>query len=304
MHIVVLGAGAVGGYFGGRLAKAGTPVTFLVRERRYNQLSNRGLNVRSIHGDFTVTPRLALSAGDIEDPDVVIVGLKNYHLEGAWPDLRVLVQKGAVILPLMNGVQHLDQLVREFGEASVFGGVCYIESTLDADGQVVHTSPMHDVVFGSLSAATHPLRDQLEAAFNASGINVRVSPSITVDMWQKFIFLTSFSGITAATRKHIGEIQEDTVTIAFLEDLVQELIALAKRKQVGLPSDAFDQVMNKLRSLPPAMTSSLHRDLEKGLPLEIDSLQGAALDMAAQCDLDTPCIRSVYALLHPFKQGR
>ena len=132
MHIVVFGAGAVGGYFGGRLAKAGTPVTFLVRERRYNQLSNRGLNIRSIHGDFTVTPRLALSAGDIEDPDVVIVGLKNYHLEGAWPDLRVLVQKGAAILPLMNGVQHLDQLVREFGEASVFGGVCYIESTLDA----------------------------------------------------------------------------------------------------------------------------------------------------------------------------
>jgi 2-dehydropantoate 2-reductase len=304
MNIVVLGAGAVGGYFGGRLASMGTPVTFLVRKRRYEQLHNNGLHVQSIHGDFTVTPRLALSSNEIENPDIVIVAVKNYHLENALPEIRDLVQKGAKVLPLLNGVQHMDVLVSEFGQESVLGGVCYIEATLDANGNVVHTSPMHDVIFGSLTSVKHqPVLNELEAAFKISGVNVRLSQSIMVDMWQKFIFLTSFSGITAATRKPIGEILNDAVSHEFLEDIIHEIVSVAKAKQVKLPADAVEQVMNKLKSVPSTMTSSLHRDLEKGLPLEIDSLQGSVLEMARPYGIPTPCIRSIYALLHPYKEG-
>jgi 2-dehydropantoate 2-reductase len=303
MNIVVLGTGAVGGYFGGKLAASGVPVTFLVRERRYQQLKENGLHVQSVHGNFSLNPRLALSANEIENPDIVIVALKNYHLENALPELQALVHKGATVLPLLNGVQHMDVLVSEFGQESVLGGVCYIEATLNAKGDVIHTSPMHDVIFGSLTAANRTLLSELQAVLNASGVNVRLSHSIMADMWQKFIFLTSFSGITAATRKPIGEILNDSVTRELLQDMVREIVSLADRKQVGLPADAFEQITNKLGSMAPTMTSSLHRDLEKGLPLEIDSLQGAVLDMAAPYNIATPFTRSVYALLHLYKAG-
>ncbi|WAH38564.1 ketopantoate reductase family protein [Alicyclobacillus dauci] len=125
MNIVVLGAGAVGGYFGGRLALAGSTVTSLVRERRFQQLKNIGLHIESIHGDFTVAPELALSTDEIENPDIVILAIKNYHLQSALPEIRDPVQRGAKVLPLMNGVQHMEMLVSEFGEESVLGGLCY-----------------------------------------------------------------------------------------------------------------------------------------------------------------------------------
>ncbi|WP_054968607.1 ketopantoate reductase family protein [Alicyclobacillus ferrooxydans] len=231
----------------------------------------------------------------IEQPDVVIVALKNYHLEGALPEVRSLVEKGAKVLPLLNGVQHMDGLVQEFGQDAVLG--------LDSDGNVIHTSPMHDIVFGSLASSDETLLEDLESAFKQSGVNVRVSKSIMVDMWQKFIFLTSLSSITASIRKPIGPILSDVVSKAFLEDLIQEIISVGEAKQVRLPADAFEQVMNKLNSISPSMTSSLHRDLEKGLPLEIDSLQGAVLEMAQPYEVKTPCVRSVYALLHPYREG-
>lgn len=303
MNFVILGAGAVGGYFGGRLASSGANVTFLIRDHRYQQLTDTQLNVQSIHGDFTVIPSLALTAEQIERPDVVIVALKNYHLEGALPEIRHLVQKGAKVLPLLNGVQHMDVLVQEFGQDAVLGGLCYIEATLDSDGNVVHTSPMHDIVIGSLVSSDASVLKDLESAFKQSGVNIRVSESIMVDMWQKFIFLTSLSSITASIRKPIGPILNDAISKEFLEALIREIIAVAEEKQIQLPADTFEQIVNKLHSLSPSMTSSLHRDLEKGRPLEIDSLQGAVLDMAQPNDVKTPCTRSVYAMLHPYKEG-
>jgi 2-dehydropantoate 2-reductase len=305
MNIVVLGAGATGGYFGGRLTQASVPVTFLVRERRYHQLKETGLHVQSSHGDFTVSVQLALTAKEIDSPDVVVVALKNYHLEAALPELRTLVQKGAKILPLLNGVKHMDELLVEFGPEHVLGGTCYIEATLDAEGRVLHTSPMHDVVFGSLtSSIPASWLSELEDAFKKSGVNVRVSSSIMTDMWQKFIFLTSFSGITAATRKSIGEVMADSVTTRFLRETIQEILSVAFLKQENLPTDLLEQMMSRLHSMPLNMTSSLHRDLEKGLPLEIDSLQGAILKMAAENGLSTPSVSAIYAILHPAKEGK
>lgn len=303
MNIVVLGAGAVGGYFGGKLALAGIPVTFLVREHRYVQLQHHRLHVQSVHGDFALTPNLALTTNEIEHPNVVMIALKNYHLDGALPQIRDLVQKGAKVLPLLNGVQHIDRLVSELGQESVLGGACYIEATLDARGHILQTSPMHDIIFGSLTGGNNKLVEQLENALQRSGIPARHSQNIMMEMWKKFIFLTSFSGITAATRKSIGDVLRDEVSHEFLKDIVQEIVSVAKTRQVDLPVDAFDAVMNKFSSVSPQMTSSLHRDLEKGLPLEIDSLQGSVLDIAKSNGIPTPSIHAIYALLHPYRDG-
>ncbi|MBX6353603.1 MAG: ketopantoate reductase family protein [Thermoflavifilum sp.] len=307
MNIVVVGAGAVGGYFGGRLAQAGAPVTFLVREGRYRQLSQSGLQVRSVHGDFTVHPKLARSAEEVEGaPEVVIVAVKNYHLEGVLTAVQALAQRGASVLPLLNGVEHMAVLRDAVGEEALWGGVCYIEATLDEAGRVVHTSPMHDMIFGP-AAASDAAQQRAEALANTlreAGVNAFVSRDIWADMWQKYIFLTALSAITAGARKPIGDVLADPVTRPFLEDMVREIVAIARTQRSNLPEDTAEQVLQRMHAAAPAMTSSMHRDLEKGMPLELDSLQGALLRTAEQAGVAAPCLRAVYALLHPHKDGR
>ncbi len=305
MHIVVFGAGAVGGYFGGRLAKAGAPVTFLVREKRGRELMQRGLRAHSVHGDFVVEhPRLARSVAELASPQLVILAVKNYHLNSVLPQLRELVGQGAKVLPLLNGVEHIRVLKKALGVDAVLGGACYIEATLNAEGDIVHTSPMHDVVFGSISGGEDDeFLTELASQFERSGVNVKQSPQIMRDIWQKYLFLATFSAITAATRKPIGETLSDPVTHQFLEELVAEAVTVGQAYESTLPANTLDMVLNKFQAVAPSMTSSLHRDLEKGLPLELDSLQGAMIDMGAARAIQTPNMRALYALLHPYRDG-
>lgn len=302
-NIVIVGAGAVGGYFGGKLALAGAPVTFLVRERRYQQLLARGLRVKSVHGDFVVNPSLATSVDALESPAVVVVVVKNYHLQSILPELIPLVEQGAIILPLMNGVQHVDALVDAFGRDHVVGGACYVEATLTADGDVIQTSAMQDVVFGPLGSTPPGFLEELESWFAQAKINVTISAHIMADMWNKYLFLVTLSGITAATRKPIGAVLGDPVTSAFLRDMIFEAVAIGQANGAAVASDLPDTLIRRLASLAPDMTSSMHRDLEKGLPIELESLQGTLIEMGRHHGIDAPCFRAVYALLHPYSHG-
>lgn len=304
MHIVIIGPGAVGGYFGAKMAKAGLPVSFMVRNKRYQQLQQTGLQVKSLHGDFIIEPTLVKTAEELEKPDVVLVAVKNYHLEGVLEELSGVVEKGAVVLPLLNGIQHMDVLIERFGKEKVLGGVCYVESTLASDGSIHQTSSMQDIVFGPLSEQGPTWLLGLKETMEQANIGVTLSTSILTDMWKKFAFLVSLSGITTALRSPIGVALADPVTNAFLRNLIDEILAVAAHKQVALPQDLGDEIMNRLAALSPDMTSSMHRDLEKGFPLELESLQGAVLTMAKEAALPTPCMRTLYALLHPFKDGR
>jgi 2-dehydropantoate 2-reductase len=304
MNIVIVGAGAVGGYFGAKMAKAGLPVTFLVREKRYQQIKERGLHIKSVHGDFSIQPYCVSSPKEVENPDLVILSVKNYHLEGTLADLATFVERGAKILPLLNGVKHIDRLISAFGREHVLGGLCYIESTLNESGDIIQKSEMQDIIFGSLSEQDPMFLQEIEALFIKSGVNVKLSQEILNEMWSKYIFLVTLSGITSATRSPIGVSKNDPVTFDFLKDLVEELIMVAKANKINLSDNFSKQMMTRIMNTAPAMTSSMHRDLEKGLPLELDSLQGAILEMAQQQQIQTPCNRAIYALLHPFSQGK
>lgn len=304
MNIVVIGAGAVGGYFGGKLAETGIPVIFLVREKRKQQLEARGLCIQSVHGNFTIRPRCVLSADEVENPDLVIIAVKNYQLDGAMKDLETFVRRGAKILPLMNGVQHIERLVSNFGREKILGGLCYVESTLNELGDIIQKSMMQDIVFGSLSSATDvSFLQEVESIFKTSGVNVKLTSEILTEIWTKYIFLVTLSGITTATRNPIGLALNDPVTFAFLKDLVEELTNLARTLKINLPEDFSNQMIVKIEKSNPEMTSSMHRDLQKGLPLELESLQGAILRMADEQKAEAPCTRAIYALLHPFAQG-
>lgn len=148
MRILVVGAGAIGGYFGGRLLEKGEDVTFLVREKRFKQLSENGLVINSLHGNIKLEPKLIMSREKTAPFDVILLSTKAYHLEGAIDSIRPYIGKDTMILPLLNGIAHIDYLVKEFGKKHVLGGLCFIESTLDENGHVIQTSPNHDLVFG------------------------------------------------------------------------------------------------------------------------------------------------------------
>lgn len=303
LNIVVLGAGAIGGYFGGRLAEAGASVTLLVRDRRYEQLVRRGLRIESLHGTLSIRPRLARHAGEIPSPDLVIVAVKNYHLDYALPALRELVDRGARVLPLLNGVEHVEVLSQEFGVDRVLGGLCYIEATLSPDGDVIHTGELHDVVFGPVGNIDATFVEELASWFRRASVPATVSSHIVRDLWQKYVFLTTMSGITAAMRLSIGLIRADGVSWEFLHHLIAETTTIARRRQPGLPKNLAEVIEARFQSLPSAMTSSLHRDLEKGLPLELESLHGAMVRMAQDEGVDAPHLRAIYALLHPYVDG-
>jgi 2-dehydropantoate 2-reductase len=303
VNIVMVGAGAVGGYFGAKLAKSGIPLTFLVRENRYRQLKESGLNVHSVHGNFSIVPQMVRSAKEVDRPEVVILSMKNYHLENALPEIAELVHRGSKVLPLLNGVDHIDTLVSMFGEEKILGGTCYVESTLNQDGDIVQTSPMQDIVFGPLTNVSESWLQKLEDVFKAAEIRVKRSDSILAEMWQKYIFLVTLSGVTSAVRSPIGAILEDEVSKAFLYDLIDEVVRIANAKSLTLPDHASGQILQKLESCPPTMTSSMYRDLIKGLPLELDSLHGSVISMGKRYRIPTPCNKAVYALLHPYKSG-
>ncbi|MEQ6389807.1 ketopantoate reductase family protein [Bacillaceae bacterium S4-13-58] len=301
MNIVVLGAGAVGGYFGGKLAYAGFPVTFLVREKRYNLLKKNGLQVYSKHGDFTVKPKLAMDPKEIEGPSVVLVALKTYHLDAALPTIESLVNKGAKVLPLLNGVDHLDKLSQLVGPENVLGGLCYVESTLNEEGAILQTSDMHDLFFGPLSGDEPQWLDQLESMMKDSGFVVQKTDRIIEEMWRKYIFLSSLSAITTAMRSPIGVAVNDPVTSEFLKQLIREGYQVARSKGIALPATLPEDVYKKMEGLPPKMTSSMHRDFDKGLPIELEELHGALVKMGND---STPAMSAIYSVLHPFREGK
>ncbi|SES95193.1 2-dehydropantoate 2-reductase [Salinibacillus kushneri] len=304
MNVVVMGAGAVGGYYGGKLAQNGESVYFLVRKRRYEQLKQRGLNIESIHGNFSFEPNLIVEPKEVEQPDLVIVALKNYHLEGAMPQLEELVQQGAKLLPLLNGVEHLDLFIEKFGKENVLGGLCYIESTLNEKGDIIQKSPMQDIIFGPLTTQDSSFLENIEKMMKDAKIAVTLTEEILAEIWKKFIFITSLSGITSAVRAPIGVALEDEVTQAFLRNLITEVYKISQARQVEISGDMVDTVMERLKSVSPDLTSSMHKDLKKGLPLELDSMHGYLLTLGEQYNIDLPCLKAIYALLHPYKNGQ
>jgi len=303
MKIVIVGAGAVGGYFGGRLAAAGADVTFLVRERRAAQLKEQGLQITSTQGDASITPQLAQSVEEIESCDLLVLAVKNYHLENTLQPLLTLVEKGARILPLLNGVGHLQTLQNVFGPDRVLGGFCNIIVTLNEHGHAVHTSRQHDFSVGALLPEQEAFCARFHSLAKDANLTLIHSPHIYRDMWQKYMFITAFSGLTTASRLSIDGVLEHAPTRFVLEKVLREMCELANRKGAPLPPELPGQMVAGMEGLPAGSTSSMHQDFRKGLPLEVEALQGTAVRMAEEAGLELPTVRTIYGLIKPYEHG-
>lgn len=302
MNVTVIGAGAVGGYFGGRLAESGLKVSFLVRPNRAKQLTNTGLVIKSPYGDLKLLPQIVQDVNEIKSCDLVILSVKNYQLEGVLPQIKPLVNLGAKVLPLLNGLEHFELLAKEFGSDNVLGSLCKLISTVDAEGVIHHTSGLHEIIFGALRPSQIDFCLKTKQTLGNSILKITLSNNIMVDIWVKYAFITAFSGTTTASRLSIDQVAENDATKEVFARALQEMWTLARESGVILPDDFVQQNVRGISKYPAGSTSSMHQDFRKGLPLEVESLQGAAIRLSTELGLEVPTVRTLYSLLKPFAE--
>ncbi|PLS18312.1 2-dehydropantoate 2-reductase [Bacillus sp. M6-12] len=300
MKFLVVGAGAIGGYFGGRLLEKGVDVTFLVREKRRQQLEEHGLVIKSIHGDGELIPKV-ISEGESSGPfDVILFSTKSYHLEGAIQSVRPFVDSHTMILPLLNGISHVDRLVKEFGEENVIGGLCFIEATLDTNGIVMQTSPMHELVFGERNGEKTERILELQKTISGTKTNFRLSENISQEMWHKYMFITGLSGITTLMRAPIGPIR-DAGGLTALKLLFAEQGAIMRKIKAPIADQIEEGLLEKVNQMGYEMKSSMQRDMEKGLSVEADHLQGYLLEIAEKEGIYAPILETIYTNLKVYE---
>ncbi len=302
MRILVLGAGGIGGYFGGRLVEKGEDVTFLVRSRRKQQIEENGLNIRSVHGDFSCTPKLITIADQVSPFDVVLFSTKAYHLEEAINDLKPYIDENTVIIPLLNGVAHLSPLQQAFGEGQVIGGLCFIETTLNEVGDIIQTSKTNRLVFGEFNQEKTERVNRIADSFSGTKASFVLSDYIDQDIWHKYLFIAALSGVTSLTRAPIGPIRESDGGQDFIQSVLEEIVQIMRAYGSPVADNIVEVHMQTMYSLSYDMKSSMQRDMEKGLQTEGEHLQGYLLKLAIEYNIETPLLKAIYQNLKVYEK--
>jgi 2-dehydropantoate 2-reductase len=305
MRILVVGAGATGGYFGGRLLQHGRDVTFLVREQRAAQLARHGLVIRSATGDVELAQPPTIMAADLHAPyDLILLSCKAYGLDQAMADIAPAVGADTAILPLLNGMRQLDLLDARFGAERVLGGQCVIAATLDAQGGVLHLNQSHSLTFGERDGSASERMRRMTRALADSGFDARPSATILQDMWDKWMFLASLAGITCLLRGSVGSIAAAPGGSAAALALLEECRAVAARSGHAPGEATLQRARHVLTETGSTLTASMLRDLQHGHAIEADHVIG---DMLARADPQhaAPTLLSlVYAHLKIYEAGR
>ena len=305
MRILMVGAGATGGYFGARLLQQGRDVTFLVRGTRARQLAQHGLVVRSATGDADLPAPRTLQASALRDPfELIVLGCKAYGLEQAMADIAPAVGPQTAILPLLNGMRQLELLDARFGSQHVLGGQCVISATLDAQGVVQHLNRMHGITFGERDGRASPRMTQITEAFADAGFDSHPSSHVLQDMWDKWFFLATLAGITCLMRGSIGEIVAAPGGGAAALALLDECRAVAERFGHAPSERVLERARNMLTEAGSPLAASMLRDLQHGHPIEADHIIGDMLARARQHVLPASMLALVYAHLKVYEAGR
>ncbi|MFZ3374658.1 MAG: 2-dehydropantoate 2-reductase [Chthoniobacterales bacterium] len=301
MRILIVGAGAVGGYFGGRLAQAGRDVTFLVRPARAKQLRQDGLRIISPHGDAVLTPEL-VTAGEIDTPyDLVFVSVKAYALEAAMNDFAAAVGPETMILPVLNGMRHVDLLRKRFGENPVIGGVCLVATEIDDKGRIVQLADMQQLLYGERNGETTPRLQSLDTTLQGAGFHARLSTDIMQAMWEKWVQLASLGAITCLMRGTIGEIVAAPGGAELSLKAVDESAAIATICG-DKPSEAILSRHAAAMTAPGSpLTSSMYRDLRKGAPVEVDHILGDFIERGSAHGVATPLLKAAFVNLRVYQ---
>jgi 2-dehydropantoate 2-reductase len=305
MRVAMMGAGGIGGYFGAKLALAGVDVRLIARGAHLAALLEHGLTVESDQGEIHLP---SVQASD--DPlafgpvDLVVVGVKLWDTDAAARAVLPLVQGGAAVVSFQNGVRKDDILRDVAGRDALIGGVSYIAASIARPGVIRHVGAMQKLVFGEFGGAASARTQGLLDACLAAGIDAQISPDIGRATWEKFVFLAGLSGATTAMRSQIGPIRENPRARAFLLGLMREVVAVGRASGIALAEDFAQNRLAFCDTLPAAMTSSMHGDLDRGNRLELPFLGGDVVAMGERLGVPTPLNRAVLDILSLHQDGR
>jgi 2-dehydropantoate 2-reductase len=278
MRVLVVGAGAIGGYFGGRLLQAGRDVTFLVRPRRADELADRGLIIKSPRGNVSIRNPATILSENIGHPfDLVLLSCKAYDLAGAIDSFAAAVGPETIVLPLLNGMRHLDVLDERFGRSRILGGQCIIAATLDSQRAVVHLNDTHKLTFGErdgvISGRIHHVASMLDNA----GFDASLSDHIVQEMWEKWVLLATLAGATCFMRAPIGDIVASPGGSEMIRALLEECRAIAEVEGHAPRAAFLETARAALTATGSPLTASMLRDVETNAPVEADHIVGDLL---------------------------
>jgi 2-dehydropantoate 2-reductase len=288
MRILIVGAGGIGGYFGGRLAESGCDVTFLVRPARKKSLDERGLRVISPLGNIERPVSTKLLSELNDEFDVVFIACKSYHLEQVVDDLKSRRLQKAYYLPLLNGLRHISVLDEVFGAEKVLGGLCRIAATLTPDGEIVHLGNFGEIRIGSRHEAGAHVVDELAASFRKAHVNVLRADDIVYELWSKFVDLSTLAAATCTMRAPIGIINRAVGGSAFILALINEARSVSAASGYQIHDEKLNSTRRVYSDESSALTSSMLRDLESGGHLEAEHIVGDMCDRGRAVGVDTP----------------
>jgi len=307
MKVLILGAGAVGGYFGGRLAQAGVDVTFLVRPQRAQTLARTGLVIESPLGNAQLSVRTVQKETVRPDYDLVILSCKAYDLDLSIVSLAGAMGPNTMILPLLNGMAHLERLEHAFGRERVLGGTCYIASTVDADGRILHLSQFHGITCGPRPgnpAHARTLLQQLAQAYAGVSLECKLSDDIEQDMWEKLVFLASLAAMTCLMRASVGEILTAEGGETLMREALTACIAAAVAAGHAPRAESLQRTQNMLFAHGATFMASMLRDMEAGGHVEADHIVGYMLRHARAAGADTRLLATAYCHLQAYEARR
>lgn len=300
MKITVIGAGGVGGYFGGRLAQAGVDVTFVARGEQLAALKADGLRVRSVRGDFAVPVQATDDFSSARTADFVLVTVKSYDTDRVASMLGPLAGDDTAVVSLQNGVDNEERLAAVLGEDRVVGGVAYIFATIADPGLIEHAGGPARLLIGEWRGGTSERVTALLEVFRAAEVTAEGSSDIRAVLWTKFAFICAHAGVTAAVRLPIGEIRSQPASRQLFRNLAAEVCAVAAAEGIDLPPDLPDTTLDSVDALEPGSASSLHHDLINGRRMELDTLLGEVIRRGARRGVEAPTTRAVYGVLQPW----
>jgi 2-dehydropantoate 2-reductase len=299
MKIAIVGLGAVGGYFGGKLAQSKHDIIFIARGKHLEAIRENGLYIETEEGDFVARPSLATdnpaAAGTV---DLVLLATKTWQIHEAAEQMKAMVGENTLILPLLNGVEAPYQLAKHFGEARVLGGFCRIQSQKIADGRIQQSGTNPFIAMGAIWDNAHRITT-IAKLFRKAGITVQWPESILAEMWQKLLFVASFGGIGAVSRMNAGVIRSLPESRALIQEAMAEIYEVAMAQNIPMRPTAIDEGMTTVDSLAPTATASIQRDILNSLPSELEAQNGVVVRYGQALGVATPVNRFIYYSLLP-----
>lgn len=303
MHTVVIGVGGVGGYFGGKIAHSGQNATFIARGEHLKKMQQDGLLVKSIEGDFKLPQVTATSTiEEVPKADVILLCTKSWQVTEAANQIKPLLKEDTIIIPLQNGADNADKVAGVVPAKHVLGGMCKIYSKIEGPGVIHHFGHPPEVVFGELDNTKTDRLLKVKAVFDKACFNNVISSNIQADIWSKFMFIATVSGLGALTRVTIGEMYNNEGVQRLLKESASEIYQIAKAKGVQLPEDIVEKTLFFIGKQPYDSTASTQRDIMEGRPSELENFNGYIVAEGKRLGIPTPVNEFVYSCLQPMEQ--